>query len=176
MNPFCLCLKVSSVFLCTVATIFFSIKNIIAPMISRLPMQKVSHSTLIHTKAIINLVHLYLCSWVTCSLNTSHYGHIYHLGLITCHTIWKNFIGNFSSSDITSKRKARHVHTLIIILVCLLNHLSTSISMSGIKHSHNQNLPATAQNDFFTFLDGFAPSNKHSLIHFQRNTKYSVAL
>ena len=72
--------------------------------------------------------------------------------------LYYDMTGKFSSSDITSKRKARHVHTLMINLVCLFNHLSTSISMSRREHIHNQNLPVTAQNKLFTFVDGLAPN------------------
>ena len=42
-------------------------------------------------------------------------------------------------------------------LVCLFNHLSTLISMSRRKHTHNEKLPVTAQNKFLTFVDGFLP-------------------
>ncbi|EDR00029.1 uncharacterized protein LACBIDRAFT_334508 [Laccaria bicolor S238N-H82] len=38
-----------------------------------------------------------------------------------------------------------------------VEHLSTSISMSGSKCAHDENLPATPQNRSFTFVDGFAP-------------------
>lgn len=67
-------------------------------------------------------------------------------------------MGNFLSSDITSKRKARHVVSLMMNLSCLLNHFSISISMNRREHTHHENLPFTAQNKFFAFVDGIAPN------------------
>jgi hypothetical protein len=46
---------------------------------------------------------------------------------------------------------------LFMIKTRPFNHFSTSISMSGRKHTHNENLPVTPQNKSFTFVDGFAP-------------------
>lgn len=55
-------------------------------------MQKVSHSPVIHTKAIINPVHLYLCSGVTCSFNSSCYGYIHYWGITICHNVQNELI------------------------------------------------------------------------------------